>query len=275
MTLYHYCSAAAFYGILHNREIWLSSLNASNDTHEGIWLSRLLGDVGDWADLSSHVWREVANRLEEFHFRTDCVGFCLSSQRDLLSQWRGYASNGAGFCIGFNEEIFLELAKLKPFDGARLETVQYDVNKQLRYVERQLKVCFPAGRHHKLNPLTYRLDGGARAAKLMEVGSLDAEGIALAFWRSMYIMKNPAFSEEQEFRFLLEIDRPDPASEYMVKGDTLVPYRVAKFPATLKTPIIDVILGPRNMTPTEVVQGFLEKAMYEGVNVWRSGASYR
>lgn len=34
--------------------------------------------------------------------------FCLSEEADLLSQWRGYADDGRGVCIGFKKEA-LEL----------------------------------------------------------------------------------------------------------------------------------------------------------------------
>ena len=35
-----------------------------------------------------------------------CYAICFSSNPDLLSQWRGYADNGAGVAIGFHKEYF-------------------------------------------------------------------------------------------------------------------------------------------------------------------------
>lgn len=39
------------------------------------------------------------------------LGFCLSAERDLLSQWRGYTGDGAGVAIGFNRLYLEELTK--------------------------------------------------------------------------------------------------------------------------------------------------------------------
>ena len=32
------------------------------------------------------------------------LGTCFSEERDLLSQWRGYANDGAGFSVTFDKE---------------------------------------------------------------------------------------------------------------------------------------------------------------------------
>jgi hypothetical protein len=45
--------------------------------------------------------QQSAAGLEEV---IDGLGFCLSEDGDLLSQWRGYAADASGVSIGFSKE---------------------------------------------------------------------------------------------------------------------------------------------------------------------------
>lgn len=50
---------------------------------------------------------------------------CLSEEGDLLSQWRGYADDGRGMCLGFNVHELLEFTDASTITGYALEKVQY------------------------------------------------------------------------------------------------------------------------------------------------------
>jgi hypothetical protein len=62
------------------------------------------------------------------------VGFCLSEDGDLLSQWRGYADDGRGVAIGFESSFFSNLIDSMPdrFKGFDLlfAKVKYDLEEQ-------------------------------------------------------------------------------------------------------------------------------------------------
>ncbi|MDP2064189.1 MAG: DUF2971 domain-containing protein, partial [Phaeovulum sp.] len=73
------------------------------------------------------------------------LGFCLSEESDLLSQWRGYAQDGAGFSVSFSVE------KLKHIIDAAdrgyrlaLKTVSYGNRNwaELNGVIKQLHLAF-------------------------------------------------------------------------------------------------------------------------------------
>src|SRR6185295_17936413 len=60
---------------------------------------------------------------------TDGLGFCLSENGDLLSQWRGYAGNATGVAIGFSAEYLNFLSEAsRPGDkrGFTLQKVEYE-----------------------------------------------------------------------------------------------------------------------------------------------------
>jgi hypothetical protein len=139
MILYHYCSTQTFHSIIQNRAIWLSSLSLSNDTMEGVWLRKLLADVcleetplEPW-DMSSAV-----DQVAALNTLADGLGFCLSENGDMLSQWRGYAADATGICIGFSPVYFRELDnKYKTDKQPRftLTKVEYDLSEQKKLIK--------------------------------------------------------------------------------------------------------------------------------------------
>lgn len=101
MSLYHYCSNEVFFSIVDRREIWLSSLNLSNDSMEGKLLSSVILQLASDDGLQADHLRLLREQVEYLEGYFDGLGFCLSERGDLLSQWRGYAADGAGVSIGF------------------------------------------------------------------------------------------------------------------------------------------------------------------------------
>ena len=69
----------------------MSSLTLSNDFMEGKHVSDLLCEFLGKEDLdeaTSEALKEAVSFLNQF---VDGLGFCLSEDGNLLSQWRGYA----------------------------------------------------------------------------------------------------------------------------------------------------------------------------------------
>ena len=116
--LYHYCSAHAFKSIMDSKTIWLSDVGKSNDPTE----SKALLLKGKETHVESQ--KEIDELIDVINGFI-VWAFCLSENGDLLSQWRGYANDGKGFSIGFdenkiNDSLFepacacgMELAKMK------------------------------------------------------------------------------------------------------------------------------------------------------------------
>jgi hypothetical protein len=100
--LYHYCSNNTFLSIIKNKSVWLSDLTLSNDRLEGKWVRSLLVER---CEAESMHPVELERLLSAFDFgaeRMGAAGFCMSEDGDLLSQWRGYADDGAGVASASN-----------------------------------------------------------------------------------------------------------------------------------------------------------------------------
>lgn len=256
----------------------------SNDAMEGRWLHKVFSDICDQQELDPIYKSLLLARVDSLNLITDGVGFCLSGNGDLLSQWRGYAQNGEGFSIGFSKKMLENLSD-PPKGSARsaftLHKVIYDENIQRQqlqplYAEIIKQIDNGAFRRHTILGNAGKTDielknENERESQASEIVSKKIE--SMRAWLFHY--KNPAFKEEEEWRILAYFFRMFETSiEFRVSGNSLIPYRSCEFPQRKGT-INEVVLGPRNETPEQVVATALRKYGYHNVEVRKSKASYR
>jgi hypothetical protein len=277
--LYHYCSNDAFFSIIESGSIRLSDLNQSNDSAEGRWVLKVLETI--W---QNHLKKDQIDKLlkivESSLGTLGGLGFCLSKERDRLSQWRGYAEMGKGVCIGFKQEelqkLIFELGDLDiSLENVLYEDkeIKFDMEKRATKIANIFKRCIP-------EELSY--DGEMADGKDEETGKpkkeLNSE-IDKLLLDSMYCYKNPAFQEENEMRIIKKIIIfdlgqvfPKNDLKYKAETDRIKPYFELHFDASCL--ISEVILGPINMTPDHVVRDFLRNNNLPiGMEISRSDAT--
>jgi len=284
--LYHYCSNNAFHSIIENRSIRLSSLSLSNDSMEGKLVAEILvriakADGLDQAEIDR--LRKSVCRLEQF---TDGLGFCLSEEGDLLSQWRGYAADATGVSIGFSKEYLEQFAKSsrgQKISGFSLNKVEYEPEKQESlikptYIEIKKLIDDGAFKYPARNTLL-----GARSDEEINV---DNESFKAAFsnfsmtvltlFAKLFLLKTNAFREEQEWRLISYFTKPgDDVCSFRALNDRIVPYREFEMLKLGSESIMEVILGPKNITPDYVIESLLKQSGFPDVKVLHSIASYR
>jgi len=108
--LYHYTDLAALASIIEKDDLWLTNSRFCNDAEEiayGTGLAlRVIGEreIHAPADVAQYLARIRAD-LEEPGW--DAVYICcFCEERNLLSQWRGYAANGTGVSIEVTAQEF-------------------------------------------------------------------------------------------------------------------------------------------------------------------------
>jgi hypothetical protein len=102
--VYHYTTVPGMLSILERRLLWLSSAATMNDSAEGTWLQdhllsreaqlsieRGAGRPLPEAESMRSVWVHVFGV-----YAPQAYVACFSQDGDMLSQWRAYASDGAG-----------------------------------------------------------------------------------------------------------------------------------------------------------------------------------
>lgn len=290
--LYHYCNIDSFVSIIRNQTIRLSSLSLSNDSMEGRLLQKAILKLAERDGMSESAKVELRESLDFNERYFDGLGFCLSFYGDLLSQWRGYADDARGVSIGFGVPYLKSLVRSEsasdPHFGlhqVRYKQTEHEI--EIGDIYTELRKLINAGAF-KRPGMTGLLD--ARSSLQMVA---DDEAIKLANEQLMtklyelapkqFVLKANAFSEEREWRLVSVIEGSKfDRCEYRASRHRVIPYRTIKLADMTRKgtrrklkPIREVFLGPKNETPTTVVQAMLKQAGFEDVRVNKSKATYR
>lgn len=263
--LYYYCSSNVALSILQTQKIWLTDLSQSNDDLEGNWALR------EYVEKHKNSDRRVKVRtILESHLGDRLpLGMCFSEQNDLLSQWRGYASDGAGFCLQFSFESLKELETqilCSPANSAelRLRKVCYQ---PLEFVDYNFPKLIFETFGDEFENASYQ---GGIVGFDSDLGK-PIDRVLSHF----YEFKNPAFSEEKEWR-LLVVGQTGSYNALNFKSafDRIFPHLEIDLP---KNALAGVTLGPKNKTPISTVNALLSSRWGDRnqPSVRRSNASYR
>lgn len=264
--VYYYCSADTFKKIISNKTLWLCDTKRMNDSDEITYGQKLFYDL----IKNTHIPDVRRNEIDYYYklFRNNLItlSICFSESSEILSQWRGYADDAKGYCIGFNAK---KLKSTLPFCSLK---VVYDIDKQYELLKKKLNdvLCHIVG-----NTPNYE-------AFIGELLFIFAQ------------IKHPSFKEEREIRFVHNIvinedytltdsvkEECKQYNEYL-KGiffrminNIPSPYVESYFMRNEEdTPIEEVIIGSKNNSTEFDVQLFLKYCGYNGVNIKRYESSY-
>jgi Protein of unknown function (DUF2971) len=281
--LFHYCPIRSFLKIAQSKSVRFNDLTLSNDFLEGKWVRNIFRICCSEGGLKDPDIERLLEKLDRFIEFVGGCGFCLSEEGDLLSQWRGYASEASGFSIGFNKEYLEKLAESQPSEkfGISLRHVEYDKLKQKEMISEVIKEIL---QHVKGGALFY--PGGLLTSKEQEkIHEKALNSLHRSFARFLpylYKIKNPAFKEEKEWRLSAIVLRGGLDDlgmlkdlDYQSRGDRIVPFFEVPLKPLNIEPFSKVILGPKNTTPIKIVKAVLDKNGFKNVHVSKSDASYR
>lgn len=271
-VLYHYCSADTFWKIIKGRCIRLSSVLDSNDSSEGLLLKNLLSSLIQNDSLNCTKEQIISKWMTRICEIRGGRAFCLTTERDLLSQWCRYADDGQGISIGFSREYLGSLPETK------LECVEYNHDKHVesaRCLYEKLKEPAPPIDHNgqlfhaaglgQWNPQHKESKDatGRRNADDFIQESLRSH-IQQALWDAgLFLIKHNGFREEREVRLLDATDPPvhDSFQNIEMEAD--------------RSPILEVMLGPRNLEREDRVREKLAMYGFGDVQVSKSDIPYR
>ena len=253
---------------------------------EGKLVRETLARIAKADGLDRFETTQLLERVSVLEQGIDGLGFCLSEEGDLLSQWRGYAVDASGVSIGFSKEYLNKLAeKIRGQDkpGFSLQRVEYDPKAQENLIKPtydQIKELIGQGAlalPDMTSLLGFRTrDEGESIKKKMETASKILSWKVLSLFAELFLLKTRAFREEKEWRLISYfVKLMDDTCSFRALNDRIVPYREFILDESTKGAITEVILGPKNMTPNYVIDSFLKQNGYANVKVSRSEASYR
>lgn len=280
-SLYHYCSLDSLFKIILSKKLWLSSSNVMNDSFEGKWayhvlleMSKIDEQYGE-VDESEIKMKENLQKLYNYsEFSRDMHIFyflSLSEERDLLSQWRGYASDGSGVAIGFKVgDVSSDRSALDYSSSVKQRTKL----QKMEYKSFTEVSSFLLDKYHQIPEVENdRVDCHFRFHKDIEAYNA--------------VTKNIAFSEEKEWRFVTRNSNvnvfdnshnPDyEAPLFRTNGYKLISYYEYDFLELFnnQNPINEIILGPKCEIDETELKLFLSVNNFNSVYITRSSASYR
>lgn len=281
--LWHYCSVSSFEGICRSGHLYLSDLDSMNDYREGRWLRDLI------AQKVTDAARVFLPYLEasRIGFKVGPFVTSLSEDGDLLSQWRGYANGGRGTAIGLLSErlsvpVFNITDEQMPGYTAVCNVI-YDISVQNVVVDAIVKI---------INGIVNELKG-----RSFPVNSHSF--IPCSAYINMYlhyiepVFKNPAFSEEKEWRIIhfpkssamdswkdpsdlyLSDDHEADLLKFRTTTDDIVQYFSFPDDNALSSMIGGINLGPLNRMKDQPLALFLRKYGASDYKILRSAATLR
>lgn len=278
-VIYHYCGLQGLVGIIEHKAIWLSDVRYCNDYMEHNWLKEKYDNEIDKlrhqqpSEFHGALAAEKANYREHLAFIA-----CFSTECDVLSQWRAYADDGAGFAIGFNPRYF-DLSAAPPAYGKDLSTTHG-----------LLPVCYDEGQQ---DSLVERIIAHYRKMSDATTSREEITTAACDCYFNLQMVsitcKNPAFHEEKEWRIVyrpmiwrnqngLSVLGGNDEIAFRTSGRNLVPYFKLQFSEKCQqVPIDEIVLGPKqNVTKDlDVLAWYLEQNELAVRHLRQSAATYR
>ncbi|TCL54926.1 DUF2971 domain-containing protein [Allofournierella massiliensis] len=297
-TLYHYCSLDTFYNIMENRSIWLSDISKSNDAEEIVFMTKKCREeikkrFRPSADEDAEKIESIkkTDRLLSQFSENDylkCWAMCFSEKADDLGQWRGYADDGRGVCIGFKGAMLERIAE----SGEPPADITDVFLRKVEYGER---ACNDSIKNTLSSIFEWSCDQKEMPQKVRDA--------VLSLVRMAPLYKKLAFKEEEEWRLgILTLTEKSLAPTFALrniehrkmaggavtmknygftpKNNTLVSHIELVF-SNLRDAIDTVIIGPKSGLSKLDVQlflislGLLDDLEDTSIAVIPSEASYR
>lgn len=285
-VLFYYCSNQTLLSIIRNRSIWLSSLSLSSDSMEGKLVAEVLTQIAEDDGLDKPSIEQLRTMVSGLEQIVDGLGFCLSEKGDLLSQWRGYADDAKGAVIGFSKEYLEQLSEASrdPHkSGFTLQKVEYNKEKQIERIKpAYIEIKKLIGKGAFRFPVKRTLFGIRGPEEIERENEQNKRALSdlsmttLSLFSEMFLLKNSAFSEEHEWRLITYyVKNAAEICYFRALNNRIVPYREYSLTELETSSIVDIILGPKNITPNYVIENLLKLSGFNEVKLKRSKATYR
>lgn len=253
-TLFHYTTGAGLLGILELGRLWCTAPNCTNDESEMTSVNDTLTKI--FSGVLRHLREEEDKRLDVFygrgvdpeqagyaenyasliigvlfsHMNPYLACFCTpadeeSARHGLLSQWRGYGTDG-GYAIQFDREKLIELISehnKNTTSAFNLSDVSYDEHSECYTNLLSLKPEFETA---FLSHLDYLIHNFLSREPFNPLKNFSPEALS-ALLDALINIKNRHFREEREVRLslgLVSADRDVLKPKYYVRDGLIVPY---------------------------------------------------
>ena len=256
--LFHYTTQKGLYGIIESKSLWFTNILFLNDAAECGYTFQLMQDeLEEKRMIHNHpIFNFMKDHSDFQHFLSivkyiaSYYVFSFSQKPDDLSQWRAYGDDGGGYCIEFDYDEILRIAKNNEWP---MMPCLYEDEKQREEI---IKFIDEQEHDYLNNPISCKLIEteylGTKKTDLTDDEDKILTDIKLDFLGSILKFalkfKHPQFSEEEEFRILIVEGKSNGRPLKCREGrSTLIPYLDINIADSGdKMPIKQIIIGPTN-----------------------------
>lgn len=317
-TLYHYSSNQGCFGILDSRQIWMSDIRKSNDDNEMLLMYPQIideilyqyrenpfpfkykekYDIDAVYELLSATEDMVTYSIKSGDFSSFVTSF--SETPDLLSQWRGYANDGKGCCLGFSSDL-LEDYCTKSNEVLQLKQVRYiTAGERMKIVEQEASEILSALKTLRpwiVDNMTFNDDDATTEGLLLFNFHYMIDAVLI----NSLEYKDYGFSEEKEWRLFLtnqaykkpdwvlgedeELIGPNGFAatikflrnkiQFNIKEDNISAFVPVSFDEFESMPVTEIWTGPKSKIMESDLKLYLKQKGYPDVKINQSSISYR
>ncbi|MBU3952676.1 MAG: DUF2971 domain-containing protein [Proteobacteria bacterium] len=216
-TIYHYTSQEGFLGISDKNSMWATDIHYLNDSEELSHGQVLIEKVLEKSKINfssiqipgsdNSIMDSILNILNSGILKAYVCSF--SEREDQLSQWRGYCSNGIGFCLGFNASKLWN--STLPKRKSLLLQCQYKEKDKTRVIEDVIDFWFQREDAQQLLKNTGTPENNLKCIKHLSFMLFQIAGL----------LKHKSFYEEAEWRLLFVTQEE---IEFRAGKSMLIPY---------------------------------------------------
>jgi hypothetical protein len=279
--LYHYTNTDGLLGILKSNRLWATNIFYLNDKSEITYALQLINEKLQQCKDSSNspplkvFFERAQNSISPNSIFRDFYVACFCENGDLLSQWRAYTKNGAGFSVGFTTK-FIGL-KEHPIPGFRLVKIIYDTNNQKSFIDKFID---------KTSELLKELIEGQSNERIYQIIPTVLMFLEDHLSEFLFTFKSNYFQEEQEWRAMISIEKMNrdhiKTVQFRNGNGIITPYIELDISPDYGTnihqlPIGNIILGPtldQELTMNSLSM-MLRKDNLNFVELIKSGVSLR
>lgn len=285
---YHYCSLETLIHIIKDKKIRLCNIGKMNDEQECIDIEKILLKIiaDEKLDKSNPEILDLVRTYRDYRDDRHMPYIaCFSEENDRLSQWRAYANDGEGVCIGFDFEDFEDMEEQSPslvtIVGTNLgySKVIYSIDEKKGIIDESIK---------------YFIEVMKKAKNDFGLMQTLNDAVSNRLLKNTTIFKNQAFEEEAEYRIIylpltnsvkeIDLDSNDSTLVYLkdtvelkrnfyAKKDTIVGFYEYPFKAKA---IKNIVLGPKcKLDSNDIDLKNLLKDNHIEAKIYKSKASYR
>ena len=260
---YHYTDINGLYGILLNKQLWLTDSRFLNDHTEGTEIFSYLEKAFEKLGVSGNDLKLTMKKFSDLSVGLDSYTTSFSTEADLLSQWRGYCPSDGGYCLGFKS---LDREQFEVFgSGASLKHWLIDPQPCIYLEDKKIQLA-----NSIANTLLEWLRGDESKDHLKY-------HFMIQFHQMKLLYKSSHFKEESEARVIVNVhDDSKAIPVFRTKSNLVVPYLNLMFQPKI---IEEIIIGPSSKKELAKIglQNFLKSLGpdFAHINIHHSSIPYR